>query len=78
MHPNLTPGRLPRPVHLAPDEFKALVRRLQVRKKDLAAWLGVCPRTLRYWLSGAINAPKSVVVILQVVEVHMGNAPEPI
>ncbi len=76
-HAHLTGGRPPRDRYIGHIDFKRLVDRIGVKQKVLAAWLGVSGRTLRYWLSGAINAPKSVVVILQVLDVRMGNACEP-
>lgn len=69
-HPYLTGGRPPRPSYMGHIDFKCLVDRIGLKQKVLAAWLGVSARTLRYWLSGAINAPKAVVLVLEVLEVH--------
>ena len=72
-HSHLTGGRPPRPSYMGHIDFKRLVDRIGVKQKVLAAWLGVSARTLRYWLSGDINAPKAVVVILEVLEVHKAS-----
>lgn len=73
-HPHLTGGRPPRPTYMGHIDFKCLVDRIGVKHKVLAAWLGVSARTLRYWLSGDINAPKAVVVVLEVLEVYKATA----
>jgi DNA-binding transcriptional regulator YiaG len=54
-------------------DFKRLVDRIGVKQNVLAAWMGVSARTLRYWLSGDINAPKAAVVILEVLELHKAS-----
>ncbi len=73
-HQYLTGGRPPRSSYMRHEDFKRLVDRIGVKQKVLAAWLGVSARTLRYWLSGAINAPKAVVLVLEVLEVHKASA----
>lgn len=73
-HLYLTGGRPPRSSYMRHEDFKHLVDRIGVKQKVLAAWLGVSARTLRYWLSGDINAPKAVVLVLEVLEVHKASA----
>lgn len=72
-HPHLTGGRPPRSSYMGHMDFKRLVDRIGVKQNVLAAWMGVSARTLRYWLSGDINAPKAAVVILEVLEVHKAS-----
>ncbi len=74
LHSHLTGGRPPRPSYMGHIDFKRLVDRIGVKQKVLAAWLGVSARTMRYWLSGDINAPKAVVLALEVLEVRKASA----
>ncbi len=66
-HPHLTGGRPSRSSYMGHMDLKCLVDRIGVKQKVLAAWLGVSDRTLRYWLSGDINAPKAVCILFEVI-----------
>jgi putative transcriptional regulator len=60
-------GRGYLPPWVAPDEIKALRRRLRVTQREFAGWFGFSVATLRHWERGNRHPTGAALVLLSVI-----------